>query len=132
MSTEVETIDGFSIPLRELTAEEASREITIDRINTFHYDAGEDYLDTCSLDKQTEKVFLGFLIAKRPDLNKEILEVVNGGYIDCEFYTLFEELHDEHDSSTFYTLFAEFANLTVGLKGRINQVLIQVNEYYNQ
>lgn len=132
MSTEVETIDGFDIPLRELTVEEANKEITFDRIQSFHYDAGEDYLDTCSLDKQAEKIFLGFLMAKRPDLSKDILSVANGGYIDSEFYTLFEQEGDKYDSDTFYILFAEFANLTGNLKKRINQVLIQVDEYYNK
>jgi hypothetical protein len=127
-----ETIDGFSIPKRQLTQEEASRDVTFERISNFHHDAGEDYLDTCSLDKQAEKIFLGFLLAKHPELSKEILKVANGGYIDCEFYTLFEQEGDKQDSDTFYSLFAEFVNCTEGLKSRVNQVLIQVDEYYNQ
>ena len=134
--TEVETIDGFGIAKRELTQEEATREITFERICDFHHDAGEDYLDICSLDNQAEKIFLGFLMAKRPDLSKEILSVANGGggechYINSEFYELFEENPGNYSGDAFYKLFAEFANLTGGLKKRINQVLIQVHEYYN-
>jgi hypothetical protein len=132
--TDVETIDGFGIPKRELTQEEATREITFERIQDFHMSAGEDYLDTCSLDSQAEKIFLGFLMAKRPDLSTEILSVANGSgeyrYINSEFYELFEETHGVYSGDAFYKLFAEFANLTGGLKKRINQVLIQVQEYY--
>ena len=131
-----ETIDGFNIPKRELTQEEATREITFERIQDFHRDAGEDYLDICSLDIQAEKIFLGFLLAKRPDLAKEILSVANGNgdysYIDSEFYELFEETPGNYLGDAFYKLFAEFANLTGGLKKRINQVLIQVHEHYNK
>jgi hypothetical protein len=132
--TDVETIDGFGIPKRELTQEEATREITFERIQDFHMSAGEDYLDVCSLDSQAEKIFLGFLMAKRPDLSTEILSVANGSgeyrYINSEFYELFEETHGDYSGDAFYKLFAEFANLTGGLKKRINQVLIQVQEYY--
>jgi len=131
MSDLGKTIDGFDIPFRDLTSEEASRDLSLERFSNFHIDAGEDFLDQSSLDKQAEKIFLGFLLAKRPDLSKEILSIANGGYIDCEFYTLFELKGDEDDSDTFYSLLAEFANLTTGLKHRINQILIQVDEYYN-
>lgn len=34
-----ETIEGFDILLRELTEEEALRPITLERIQSFHYDA---------------------------------------------------------------------------------------------
>jgi hypothetical protein len=43
----------------------------------------------------------------------------------------FEENPGNYSGYAFYKLFAEFANLTGGLKKRINQVLIQVHEYYN-
>lgn len=126
----METIPGFNIEKRELTEEEKSREITFERFQNFHMDAGEDFLDQCSLDDKTEKVFLGFLLAKRPDLKAKILEIINSSYIDSELY---EAIGGEEDTDCeqFYTLLAEFANLTTGLKERINQILIQVDEYYN-
>jgi len=125
----METISGFNIEKRELTQEEKSREITFERFQNFHIDAGEDFLDTWCLDKQAEKVFLGFLLAKRPDLNVEILKAVNS-YIDSDLY---EAVGGEEDTDCkeFYSLLAEFANLTTGLKERINQILIQVDEHYN-
>jgi hypothetical protein len=125
----METISGFDIPKRELTQEEKTREITFERFKSFHLEAGEDFLDQCCLDKQSEKVFLGFLLAKRPDLNVEILKAVNS-YIDSELYEAIGG-EEDHDCEKFYTLLAEFANLTTGLKERINQILIQVEEHYN-
>jgi hypothetical protein len=46
-------------------------------------------------------------------------------------FTIIEENPGNYSGDAFYKLFAEFANLTGGLKKRINQVLIQVHEYYN-
>ena len=123
-----ETIDGFNILKRTLTEEEQSRDLTFDRIDRFNSVTGEDYLDICSLDTQAEKIFLGFLIAKNPKLSKEILKVANTGYIDCDFYALFSNNNDECQSDDFYRLFCDFVNCTQGLKARVNQVLIQVDE----
>jgi len=127
---EVETIDGFDIEKRELTAEEASIDVTLDRIHAFHRQVGEDYLDTCSMDGQAEKMFLGFLMCKRPDLSPQILKIVNNGYMDLEFYEAFAKVEDESTEDEFYRLFAEFTNLTKGFKKRVNQVLIQIDEHY--
>lgn len=72
-----ETIDGFSIPKRELTEEEATRLVTLERFNEWHRCVGEDFIDQHTYGNGL--VFAGFIMAKRPELSKEVLNVVNGG-----------------------------------------------------
>ena len=122
--TEVETIDGFDIPKRELTEEEATREITKERFDSFHVEAGEDFCDTCCSTINV-RILGGFLMAKHPNLSLEFLEVLNDKYAEALGLKSVYEDEDE-----FYTELAEFINLTVNLKARVNQILIQVDEYY--
>lgn len=131
MSKEIETIDGFDIIKRELTEEEATREITLERFSNFHIDVGEDFVDQfTSID---EKVLGGFLMAKRPEISHKIVNVLNDKYSEAltleHLYS--DELADDNND-LFYTDLAEFINLTVHLKKRVNQVLIQVDEHYNE
>jgi hypothetical protein len=128
---EVETIHGFDIPLRELTQEEATRKITLDRFNEFHNEAGEDFVDTYS---QINHLILGgFLMAKHPNLSKEFLEVCNDKYGEAlGLKHCYEDNFGDDGGDMFYKDFSEFINLTVNLKKRVNQILIQVVEYYNQ
>ncbi len=129
---EVETINGFDIPKRELNDEEASRDITIKRIQTFHYTAGEDFLD--STGEGNIFIFCGWLMHKYPELSKEILEIANNKYGEIQdFKEMYEFGYDkELDIDKIYIDFAEFCNQTEFLKERVNQVLIQIAEYYKE
>ena len=127
-----ETIIGFDIQKRELTTEESNKEITLERFNDFHYEAGEDFCDTCS-SFMNHLIIGGYLIAKHPELSLEILKSCNDKNGDVlgliEVYEV--ELGDE-SNDIFYKDLSEFANLTKGLKRNINQILIQVAEYYKK
>lgn len=130
----VETIDGFNIPKRELTEEEASREITFERFDEWHMEVGEDFCDQVG-SMINHYIFGGFVMARYPQFSTQILKVLNSKYGEAlGILSIFEE-HFEQDNNNleegnkiFYTLLAEFANLTVNLKKNINQVLIQVME----
>lgn len=123
-----ETIVGFDIPKRKLTEEEATRDITLERFNTFHSQAGEDFCDQCE-SFMNDKIIGGYFIVKFPNLSHEILHELNTGYGIMSLVHLIDENFDDCDE-TFYKTLAEFANLTEHLKKNINQVLIQVDEYY--
>jgi len=125
-----ETINGFDIPKRELTQEEATREITLDRFNKFHTEAGEDFCDTCG-SFINHRILGGYLIAKHPSISLQILGVLNNKYGDAlELLQLYQEELEDESGDLFYSELAEFANLTVGLRKNINQVLIQLAEHY--
>lgn len=127
-----ETITGFDIPLRQLTDEEANREITLERFDEFHAEAGEDFMDSCGHILNTA-ILVGFLIGKQPQISRTLLNAVNHGadandlrnvYIDqIGTETKFLEVED-----IFYSDLAEFLNLTEHAKKRVNQILIQVTE----
>lgn len=132
-----ERIEGFDIPLRELTEEEASRSITLERFKDFHYEVGEDFVDQIgSVNTKTfALIFAGFAMAKHPEWSIEILSKCNNAL--TEVYTqlildVYEEnTSDDDQGDTFYSDLAEFLNLTINAKKRVNQVLIQVAEYYS-
>jgi len=70
------------------------------------------------------------MLAKHPDWCAEILEICNDNYgeaLNIEHLYVDKGLTEDE----FYTDLAEFINLTVALKKRVNQVLIQVAEQYN-
>lgn len=127
---EIETIIGFDIPKRELTEEEKSREITIERIRDFHYTVGEDFLDQTSLGDA--KIFAGFIAHKYPDKAKDIYKINNckGIYLTIASFTDLFSFNEDEDIKGLYFEFVEFANTTSYLKEYINQVLIQVDEFY--
>lgn len=131
---EQKTITGFSILKRELTEEEASREVTIERIRDFHYEAGEDFLDIA--DDARAEIFAGFIVHKYKDRAAKIYDICNSnkGYLSVmDFKEFYEpEYNEEEDIDQIYFDYIEFVNTTVHLKKRVNQVLIQVMEYYNQ
>lgn len=128
---EQETICGFNIPKRELTEEEATREITIERFNEFHAIAVEDFCDQC---EQEINRFItgGYLICKHPELATEILRTLNDKYggLTSIWEVYADKLNDGND--IFYTDLAEFLNLTGKAKERVNQILIQVVEHYKK
>ena len=124
-----ETIDGFDIPKRELTEEEASRELSFERFDEWQMEVGEDFCDQVG-GMINQNIFGGFLMAKHPEFSPGILKVLNNKYGEAlGLLTMFEEHFDiDEGNKRFYTLLSEFANLTVNLKKNINQVLIQVLE----
>lgn len=128
---EQETISGFDIPKRELTEEEKNRTITLDRFQNFHYDAGEDFLDTTG--DGDHKIFCGWLMAKYPQASLEILEYCNkaGKYGEINTFNECSMFDNDPSGDIFYTDVAEFANLTEHFKHRVNEVLIILDEYYN-
>lgn len=126
---EVETIHGFDIPKRELTEEEATREVTLKRFQIFHHQVGEDFVD--QFPYVNVKIFGGYMMAKHPDLSTEILKIVNNKWGEAlGIKSLIDKNYDDSDADKFYTELAEFINLTGNLKKMVNQVLIQVDEYY--
>lgn len=131
---EVETVYGTTIPLRELTKEEANREITYERFESYHSDAGEDFTD--QYDIINHQILGGFLMTIRRDWSKQILHICNtneytiGGASD--YLQMYEDEFGDREEAVeaFYTDLAEFINLTGNLKKNVNQVLIQTEEHY--
>lgn len=127
-----QTVNGFDIPLRNLTEEEKNRDITWERFREFHYMAGVDFLDNTG--EGNHLIFGGWLMAKFPEKSKEILEICNdrhGTVLDYREIEGFDYSEDK-DIDIVYILFAEFANQTEHLKHRINEILIIVVSHYTQ
>jgi hypothetical protein len=121
-----ETIEGFDIPKRQLTEEEANSPITWEKIQAFHHEAGEDFLDQVSCINLL--IYTGWLVGKYPERSIEILKMGQAKFADVNTFT---DLYDDDDEEEkFYTDVAEFLNLTYNAKRRANQVLIQVVEHY--
>ena len=131
----METIIGFDITKRKLSKEEAKTKITLDRFNAFHIGAGEDFTDLCGY-AFNEKVIVGYLMCKQPKMSIPLLGVINSkGDLNDLRNVYIEESHlfpDEDPEDVFYSDFAEFLNLTEHAIIHVNQILIQVDEYYNQ
>ena len=125
--SEKQTVPGFDIPIRELTEEEATRPLTLERFNEFHQEVGEDFVD--QFGSINIHIFGGYILAKHPEWCVEILEICNDKYgeaLSVEHLYVDKGLTEDD----FYTDLAEFINLTVALKKRVNQVLIQVTEQF--
>ena len=130
IKNEQEHIDGFTIPKRELTSVEANLDITLERFREFHYAAGEDFIDTIG-GFLNEKVFAGWLMHKYPHYTKEIIAASNQNDIYGIKETVEQFDYDEkEDIDMIYKEVAEFANQTIHTKKRINQILVQIKEYY--
>jgi hypothetical protein len=127
-----EEIEGFSIPFRELTEEESLRVITLYRFNNFHAEVGEDFVDQISSVNTIDVavLFAGFAMAKHPEWSLELLECVNNNPYTQLVQDVYRDFSNQSDD-LFYTDFAEFLNQTVDLRKDVNQILIQVAEYYN-
>ena len=136
MSEEKETISGFDIEKRELTQEEKNLDITIERIRNFHYDAGEDLLDQVGYEFGNAFIFAGFILHKHSQHSKMILDHVNENQKNLDIHCFNEldiyEYNEEDDIDGIYYDLVEFLNLTEHAKARANQILIQVDEYYNK
>lgn len=128
----MKTVNGFDIPLRKLTDEEKTRPVTWERFRDFHYAVGEDFLDQTG--EGNVYIFAGWLLHKYPEHSADILRIVNKKYAEIQNFNELEFLgySDELDIDLLYCDFAEFVNLTGALKERVNQILIQVTEYYEK
>lgn len=128
-----------------LTDEEKQRDITLERINQYHYDAGEDFLDQNETLGAAHLMF-GWLMGKYKQYSHEILDLYNKErkvrpLLTTAIFSNLDELpmyeYDDEDTyedmvDKFYTDYAEFVNLTQHLKERVNYVLIENYNYYNK
>lgn len=120
---------GFDIPKRELTTEEATRDLTLQRFQEFNRSVGEDFTDQFPF--VNVKIFGGYLMAKYPTLSADLLKIINDKYGEAlSILHMFEEELEDEENEIFYTDLANFVNLTGNLKKQVNQVLIQVAESY--
>lgn len=114
---------------RQLTYKETMMPITYDRISHFHGVVGEDLID--QHDHVNDKVLGGFLLGRTPERAEKILKEINSSWGPS-----WEDIYDDEGTGDgyeeFYTLFAEFLNLTVATRARYNTVLILTNELYNE
>lgn len=130
-----ETIIGFDIEKRELTQEEKTRDVTLDRFREFHNKACEDFCDQVG-HMINAKILTGFLMGKRPEISHQLLDAINKDADALELKYVYEENIENNTEEylyieeIFYSDLAEFINLTVHLKERTNQILIQVSEHY--
>lgn len=116
-------------PKREFTPEELGQEITLERINEYHGEVGEDFADQQTIGSPL--MFAGFLLAKFPDKAKRIIELANEHPdIHC-FQEIFGEEGTNEESDTFYAIYAEYINHTEYSKAEVNKVLILAKEHYN-
>lgn len=129
METEIETIDAFNIPKRELTDEEATREVTMERISEFHIAAGEDLVDQVGHLVEV-KTFGGWLMHKYSDKWEEIVDLMNSGGGVQRLMEFYEDFEDGDEG--FYKDLCEFLNHTKATRKRINQILIQVTERHSR
>lgn len=132
---QVEHLHGYSIPVRELTPEEANRELTPERFSEFMGEIGEDFLDGRGGGYIPFQVFAGYLIAKEPHLAKEIIEELNNPYGEMlGLQDIINEHYDPEGSdwekpfNILYTYICDFCNMTVNTKMKINRQLIQILE----
>jgi hypothetical protein len=125
MKKKIETIPGFDIPKRELTKEEAEREITLERFQEWHHEVGEDFMDQVGY-LFNAKVYGGYLMHKYPHKASELLKIINKG----EMLDYQDTYENDEDGDQHYSDIAEFLNLTEIAKKNANQILIQLVEYY--
>ncbi len=121
-------VPGFDIKLRQLSQEQYMCPITLDRIYKFQQDAGEDFLDTLGFNIYVTKLVSGFLMAKYPEIASKINEA--SAYNLYDVYKVFDDNY-ELSGKDFYKGFCEVINYTDITKARINQVLIQIEQYYS-
>lgn len=103
--------------------------ITWERFRDFHYEVGEDFFDQTN--EGNHLIFGGYLLAKYPEYSKEILEICNERYGECMSFREIPPLDydDEKDIDYLYVEFAEFCNLTVHLKSRVDHILKNPNSW---
>lgn len=130
ISGNIFSVPGLMIPMLALTEEEKSMKITIDRINEYHYQIGEDFLEYSQDYLLDRYVFGGYLIAKYPEKSLEIIEIMNDECYEVHNFAELFPYNENLDLEEHYIHVCDFANLTVNTKERFNEVLISVKEHY--
>lgn len=93
--------------------------ITLENFDAYHNEIGEDFCDQNShiID---HKILGGYIIGKHPEMASDILKSLNNKYCDAnELRNTFSEFIGSETDDEFYTLFAEFINLTTYLKTNV-------------
>jgi len=96
--------------------------ITLEDFDNYHNEVGEDFCDQNShiID---HKILGGYIIAKFPEMASDILKSLNNKYCDAnELRNTFSEFLGSDNDDEFYTLFAEFINLTTYLKANVQKI----------
>lgn len=128
---EIENVPGLTIPKVELTDEEAALPITMERLNAYHNEIEDDFLDA-SGDIIYVKTYAGYLMHKYPEKALQILNIINNYKCLCasDLIEIYELKDFEGENDLFYADYIEFINLTINSKRRMNEILISVERYY--
>ena len=126
---EDEYINGLCIPKKLFKSEVFDRDITLEMMQLYHDEIGEDFLDSHSHIIPLG-VFYGYMLAKFPLCKKEILLELNDEYghirsLEPEI-CLYYGLNESDADDLFYQTFIELCNLTVLTKRRVNELLYHV------
>lgn len=113
---------------REFTPEELSQPITLERINEYHREIGEDFTDQQSIGEPL--IFAGFLLARYPDKAEIIIRLANSRPDMLALQEVFGEEGTDETSDAFYTEYCEYINYTTYSKAEVNKVLLSTKEHY--
>lgn len=113
-----------------INEEDLLQDITLERINNWMVEAGEDFLDYCG-DINRKKFayeFMGFALARHPEWGSELIDSCNGDHIYTQlvaqvYYDKYE--HSGDASDLFYQDLCDFINHTTYTKKKVNQFLIE-------
>ena len=104
--------------------------ITLEDFDKYHRAVGEDFCDQDSsfID---HKILGGYLIGRFPEMASEILKELNSKYCDANaLRNVFSEFMMDDEDDKFYTVFAEFINLTTYLKAKVLEIFKETEDYY--
>ncbi len=116
-------------------------EITVERLLSHEYSIGEAVVEDMDqyIGFHWNNTFTGYILAKRPDLNEDILEIINESHraksisIDLsEICELFDDGSDDDPHKEFLKYYAEYANLTPKTRERMNKHLINISIGYGE
>jgi len=135
--SKVEELEGYNIVAKALTEEEKNMNLTVERFGEYMRIIGEDFLDGRGGGYIPWRVFVGFLMAKEPQLFDKLLEVLNDTFgellkVQEIFDKEFGKWSDEKECgfTKLYGYICEFCNKTYHTKYKINRQLIQIKELY--
>jgi hypothetical protein len=79
-----------------------SDKITWEMFREYHYSVGEDFFDQTG--EGNHLIFGGYLLAKYPEFSKEILEICNSKYGECQYLFLHHNPEVRFHHGNFDTL----------------------------
>jgi hypothetical protein len=121
----------------DITGHEQDK-IAVERLLRHEYAIGESVSDDIDqyISIHWNNTFVGYVLAKRPDLNEDILEIINeckNISIDLsEICELFDDGSDEDPHKEFLRYYAEYLNLTPRTRKRVNKHLINISIGYGE